>query len=44
MRFGAKVDGEFAGCGFDDFFLRGAGFNGDLVFGHVSIIPGKYLV
>ena len=44
MRFGAKIDSEFARCGFDYFLLGGAGFDCDLVFEHVSIIPGKYLV
>ena len=42
--FGAKVDGEGAGggCGcwggFDDLFLGGAGFNGDLILIHSVII------
>ena len=38
MRLGTKIDGEFAGCGFDNFFLRGAGFDGDGVFVHFFII------
>lgn len=38
MGFGAEVDSEFAGVCFDDFFPRGAGLDGDLVFTHGFII------
>ena len=37
VRLGAEVDGKFAGSGFDNLFLRGAGLDGDNIF-HTYII------
>lgn len=39
MGFGAEVNGELVWCGFDDFFLAGAGLDGDLISIHDYIIP-----
>ena len=35
--FGAQINGEFGGRGGEDFLLRRAGFDGDIVF-HMNII------
>ena len=42
MGFSAEIDGKFAGCGLDDFLLRGAGFDGDMKNTHTTIISRLY--
>lgn len=40
VRFSTKINSQFAWSGFDDFLLRGAGLDGDLIMIHFSIISG----
>lgn len=42
VRFGAKVDSEFAWGGFDNLLPRSTWFDGYKIFGHVSILYHTY--